>query len=244
MIEAAGVCVCQCAGPGPGPAPAAGPASGAGASAGAHAWPCNRHRALCCAVLCCDVLCCAVLPPCLQERHIPAALQAKVRRYFVQVWAPHAGGSCFSVCSAPLLSALLCSAPRGPSPTAGGCSRPDARWNAGAGAGSRQGWVELSKRCAACCLAGWPQASMTRSTLKTFPWSSGQPLRKFCVCSPCWLVSPPSYRRPSATLTCPRLPPPAPARHPRHPPVPLQGGDCEPAGRGDAAALKHVQTAG
>ena len=32
---------------------------------------------------------CLLLPP--QERHMPAAVQSKVRRYYVQVWAPHAG---------------------------------------------------------------------------------------------------------------------------------------------------------
>lgn len=26
-----------------------------------------------------------------QERHLPTHLQTKVRRYLVQVWAPHAG---------------------------------------------------------------------------------------------------------------------------------------------------------
>ena len=106
LIEAAGVCVCQCAGPGPGPgpAPAAGPASGAGASAGAHAWPCNRHRALCCAVLCCPRACrsgtsllrcrprCgATLCRCGRHTQVgPASLSALLR-------------------SAPLCSALLCS---------------------------------------------------------------------------------------------------------------------------------------
>lgn len=30
-------------------------------------------------------------PPPPQDRHIPAQLQGKVRRYFEQVWAPHAG---------------------------------------------------------------------------------------------------------------------------------------------------------
>ncbi len=31
------------------------------------------------------------LPLAVQERHLPTFLQTKVRRYLVQVWAPHAG---------------------------------------------------------------------------------------------------------------------------------------------------------
>ena len=89
------------------------------------------------------------------------------------------------------------------------------------------GGLQLTIQCTACCLLNidWLQALMTRNTLKTFPWSSGQgqPLRNIVLRElPCALP----LTGPPAAATCPHLPPRGPACSPCHPCFPCPALRC------------------